>query len=249
MKKKRKIKIILLIISSILLIGLIGLTIYLCIYSEAVDVDEYLTSDEYVTITDKGNYYIFDGSGSDDALIFYPGAKVDTKAYAPIMHMIAKEGIDCFLVDMPFHLAIFGSNKANDVIKDFGDYKTYYIGGHSLGGAMASNYAKEHTDIIKGLLLLAAYPDESISDTDLVVMSLYGSNDGVLNMDKYNEAKDNKMPSNFSEHVIEGGNHSGFGSYGDQDGDNEATISKELQWTYTATYMLELKLKVAANSI
>lgn len=60
-----------------------------------------------------------------------------------------------------------------------------------------------------------------------------GSEDGVLNLDKYS-ASLKYMPSDFTEYVIEGGNHAGFGSYGAQAGDGVALITQEKQWRQTA---------------
>ena len=66
---------------------------------------------------DKG--WFFDGAGEEKALIFYPGAKVATEAYAPLMYQLAESGIDCFLVDMPFHMAFFGMNRAEEIMQEY----------------------------------------------------------------------------------------------------------------------------------
>ena len=71
-------------------------------------------------------------------------------------------------------------NKATDVMTAY-KYKHWYIGGHSLGGAMAASYAADHADELDGLLLLAAYSTKDLSDSDLAVVSLVGSEDGVIN--------------------------------------------------------------------
>ena len=66
------------------------------------------------------------------------------------------------------------------------DYEHWYIGGHSLGGAMAADYAAGHSSAFDGLVLLASYSAKDLSDASFPVLSLsiYGSEDGVLNMDK-----------------------------------------------------------------
>ena len=90
-------------------------------------------------------------TSSDTALIFYPGAKVENIAYLPILEMIKESsGITCILVKMPFNMAIFNANAADKVIDQFPDIKNWYIGGHSMGGAMASNYASNHQEKVKG---------------------------------------------------------------------------------------------------
>ena len=60
----------------------------------------------------------------------------------------------------------------------------------------------------------------------------------MLNRDKYNDSL-KYMPADFNELVIEGGNHAGFGSYGD----GEATISQEKQWRQTADEILNCIIK------
>ena len=80
---------------------------------------------------------------------------------------------------------------------------------------------------MKGLILLASYSTKKI-DANISVLTLYGTEDGVLNFEKYEEAKNN-YPDSFQEVIIEGGNHAGFGYYGEQKKDKEAKISKEEQ--------------------
>lgn len=200
---------------------------YLGDYYHATDVEDALTSDAEVSVEEIAEGYFFDGSGEDDLLIFYPGAKVEVSAYAPLMKEIAAEGIDCVLVKMPGNLAIFGKNKADDIRTAY-PYTHTYLGGHSLGGAMAASYAADHTDALDGLLLLAAYSTEDLSGSGLTVVSLVGTEDGVINRDKLAEYAPN-LPTDASVITIDGGNHANYASYGDQDGDGEATITGEEQ--------------------
>ena len=51
--------------------------------------------------------------------------------------------------------------------------------------------------------------------------------------EKYEECKAN-LPSDLSESVIDGGNHAGFGMYGEQKGDGVATITNAEQIEITA---------------
>jgi len=240
MKKKTKI-ILFSSIGIVLIGGIVGCAIYLNTYYKAVDIDKYMESDNKVTITKTDDYYFFDNVNNDkEALIFYPGGKVDTLAYSPLLNIISHYGVDCYLLEMPFHLAIFNQNAADKVINNT-SYTKYYLSGHSLGGVMAASYTSINIDKIDGLFLLASYPSKELTSDDLVVYSLYGSLDGVLNKEKYEEAK-KYMPSKYYEYIIEGGNHGNFGSYGKQDGDNDATISNTEQWNITATYMNLLRL-------
>ena len=195
-----------------------------------------LENDAAVTVTQTDYGWLFDGPSESDALIFYPGAKVEETAYAPLMHLLASENMDVLLVKMPFHLAIFGANRANDLIARH-DYANWYIGGHSLGGAMAANFASKHPEHLTGLILLAAYPTGKIDDT-VKVLTIYGSEDGVLNMKKMEEGR-KYLPDHAEEYVIEGGNHAQFGNYGEQKGDGIASISHSEQQNLTKEFILQ----------
>ena len=140
---------------------------------------------------------------------------------------------------MPFNLAIFNVNAAGKVIDSYSNIDRWYIGGHSLGGAMASSFSEKNDDKIDGLILLGAYSTSNLSSADIEVLSIYGSEDKVLNMDKYNECKVN-LPSDYNEVIIEGGCHSYFGMYGMQDGDGTPNISNEEQINITANAIMEL---------
>ena len=143
-------------------------------------------------------------------------------AYAPLLHLLAKEGMDTLLVKMPFRMAIFGINKADDLISDY-NYTRWYISGHSLGGAMAAFYAADHETLLNGLVLLAAYPTKKI-DGSLAVTTIFGSEDHVLNMTNLEKGRV-YLPEKAAEYRIDGGNHAQFGNYGVQKGDGEALIS------------------------
>lgn len=173
-------------------------------------------------------------------LVFYPGARVEYTSYEPLLNACAEEGIVCIVVKMPQNLAILGINKGVDVTKYFPNVTNWYIGGHSLGGSMAASCASNHSEIFKGVVLLGAYSTNDI--TDLEVLSIYGSEDGVMNKNKYNKNKDN-LPDNFTEYVIKGGNHAYFGMYGKQNGDGNATISNKAQINETAQIIVNFILK------
>lgn len=199
-------------------------------------VDEYLASDSSVKVEQADYGWYLDGPSEEDALIFYPGAKVDEKAYIPILHLFAEEGMDVCLVKMPFHLAFFGMDKAADVMHQY-SYANWYIGGHSLGGAMAANFAADHGEGLRGLVLLAAYPTKKLP-SDLIEILIYGSEDQVLREGAVEEGKQ-YTPSEYYEYVIKGGNHAQFGSYGVQKGDGKASIPAEEQRKETVRLTME----------
>lgn len=185
-----------------------------------------------VLVVKTSNGLLFDGKGNESALIFYPGAKVEYTSYAPLLKNISSRGIDCYAVEMPFNLAFLGQNSADDIIKN-SSYEHYFISGHSLGGAMAASYING-TNNTDGLILFAAYPS---SEIEKPVLSIYGSCDKVLNMDKYNKSK-SLIKGNFTECIIDGANHAQFGYYGNQSGDGKALISAKLQQNQTVNKII-----------
>lgn len=205
-------------------------------YHTDENVQVYLQKKDSVSILEMPDGLYLDGLGDDAAVIFYPSAKVEYTAYLPLLSNLAERGIDCFLIKMPCNLAFFGQNKAEKIMDSY-EYDHWYLSGHSLGGAMAAAYASRHLDSLNGLVLLAAYPTKSLKSDSFSVLSIYGSEDGVLNMEKVAEGK-SQMPADYTEICIEGGNHAQFGNYGEQD--HTAGISREEQQKQTGDAILDL---------
>lgn len=195
---------------------------YMSDYYRAEDVAlEVLAQDS--TIKEQDNLTILSPSyPTDTAIIFYPGAKVEAEAYLLLLDQIRQTGVTCILVHMPFHMAVFDANAAEEVMVQFPEYQHWYMAGHSMGGAMASQFAADHPDEVDGLILLGAYLYGDYPEED--TLTIYGSlNQSVEDHIDYTE--------NIVE--IEGGNHAQFGNYGPQKGDLPATISAEEQQKQT----------------
>ena len=233
MKKKQ----LLWILPSALLALLAGaFFLYTGIYYHADEAArDALVSGGTVSVSETGYGWYFDGPGTGDALIFYPGAKVEETAYAPFLRLLAEKGLDVCLVRMPFRLAFFGLNKADGVRSQYA-YERWFVGGHSLGGAMAAVYAAGHGEL-SGVVLCAAYPTKPLDREDLEIL-VYGSEDGVLNREKLAEGRA-FATDRAAEYEIPGGNHAQFGAYGQQSGDGEAKISREEQQTKAADFILK----------
>lgn len=186
-----------------------------------------------ISVETADNMVIFRPQNIEAGFIFYPGGKVEYTAYAPLMQLLAENNIACIITKMPFNLAVMDINAADKAYERIANIDNWYIGGHSLGGSMASAFI-EKTDIdFDGLVLLASYSTADLTDNGIDVLSLYGSKDGVLNMESYYENRSH-LPDSTTEIVIDGGNHAQFGSYGVQKGDGEAEISAEEQLEITA---------------
>ena len=192
-----------------------------------------LESTDTVSVTRIHRAWQFDGPGTECAFVFCPGAKVQAEAYAPLMKELSEQGLDCVLLDPPFRFALFDPKDFERAL-EIGTYTDRYIGGHSLGGVTASSCASSHPDKISGLILLGAYPGAAVPQRLLLIR---GSEDGILVPDDFEQSR-KFWPVETVDHVIEGGNHSGFACYGLQRGDQPAQISPEQQQEETAAEII-----------
>lgn len=237
MKAKKILKRVFLTMAAIILLLAGAFFLYTMQYYKADETALKIYQTDSASIAVKKEYTCFYPEPDKDlkkAFLFYPGGKVEETAYAPLLEKLSKEGLTCILLKMPFHLAVFDINAADKVFADFPDIKSFYIGGHSLGGAMASSYAVKHQDKVKGLILLAAYP---VKKTELPSIILYGSEDGVLNR--------KKLEGLSGIHEIAGGNHAWFGDYGIQKGDGKAAITREAQQEETVKVIMDFLSKIS----
>lgn len=217
-KKIKALKIFLISFIGIIFVSVIGFFIYAADYYKADDVAAtVMQGDNGMKV--QGNLTILSPSvPTDTALIFYPGAKVEHTAYIPILEKLKQQGITCILVKMPFNMAVFDADAADSVMKEFPDIENWYIGGHSMGGAIASSYASENEEKVKGLILLGAYVYGDYPPKD--ALTVYGT---------FNSSVEDHIDYTENIVVIEGGNHAQFGNYGEQKGDPKATITREQQ--------------------
>lgn len=222
MNKAIKISIIVLVSLAILSGG--AFLIYASDYYRADDVAVSAMQSDSVTQLGDRLITVSPEAPSNTAIMFYPGAKVEYFAYLPLMEKIKdSSGVICILVKMPFNMAIFDPNAAEEIMNQFPEIDNWYIAGHSMGGAMASDYASSNQDKVKGLILLGAYIYGDFPEDK--ALTIYGS---------FNISVAEKI--NYTENivVIEGGNHAQFGNYGKQKGDVDATISRDEQQNIAA---------------
>ena len=205
-----------------------------------------LKSDTNVNVS-QGQWLVFEPKATNytTGFIFYPGGRVNYLSYAPYAHAIASQGYLVVIPQMPFNLAVFGVNIANDVIKSYPQISAWAIGGHSLGGSMATQFAYDNPSNIEGLVLLAAYPPSGVnlSSSNLLVTTIHGTNDGLVSEAQIDDSL-KLLPPSTVRLEISGGNHAFFGWYGNQTGDNAATISRELQQNQTVTATVQLLEKL-----
>ena len=243
MKQKRTWKFKLYIgLAILLLMSAVGFFLFASSYYTAqAYAKENIHSDSDVTVeNDKELVFEPTSNKKNIGFIFYQGAKVEAEAYAPLAKEIAKQGYTVIIPHLPLKMAIFSPDRADKVIRNHPEIDTWIIGGHSLGGVTASDYASRH-EKISALVLLASYPGShtDLSETSVDILSISASRDEVADAKSIQAAK-SSMPENAKFIEIEGGNHAGFGDYGKQKGDGKATISNEEQMMQTSAAIVEL---------
>ena len=240
---RKNIRLILLVLALIMAAGTTGFVIWGETPAQPMpEAFAALESGDGVIVT-SSQWLVFTPSALQPSIgfIIYPGGRVDYRAYAPAAHQIAAQGYLVVIVRMPLNLAIFGSDAADSVIAAYPAVQHWIIGGHSLGGAMAANFAKTHPGAVQGLALWAAYPASSddLSRSGLRVVSISGSLDGLATSEKI-EASRQLLPADTIWAPIAGGNHAQFGWYGNQAGDNPASISRSDQQSQIVAATLAL---------
>lgn len=208
------------IILAILVVVLAGVFyIYTMDYYRASDYVDDIISNSTMRIEEDGKLTtIYPENPKSEGIIFYPGGKVEAVAYMPLLLQLAEEGYTTVLVEMPFNLAVFNVNGANKVLESNSEIDSWYLAGHSLGGAMASSYTEENYDRLEGLILLGSYP---VNEAPIDTLAIYGTYDVKLDLEKVRTAD--------VVYEIVDGNHAWFGDYGEQEGDGQALISHEEQ--------------------
>lgn len=200
-----------------------------------------LESDEQVTVSQNGWITFVPADGiAETGLILYPGGFVDPRAYAPVARQIAAAGYQVVIPSMPLNLAVLRPSRANAVMAAYPDIQRWAVGGHSLGGAMAAQYAADHPDAVDGLVLWAAYPPQGVdlSGASMAATSIYGTNDGLVSQQDIDDSRDRLPPTTEFVSIV-GGNHAQFGSYGAQNRDRPADISETDQHAQIAAATME----------
>lgn len=219
---------------TVLTLFVIGFFIWLSNgYSLQEEDKKYLQSSSKVEVTVEGDYTYFTPKNVSvtKGFIFYPGVRIDSSSYAKLCNDVASYGYKVVAVDMPFNYANFGKNKANKVIEQNPEITKWVIGGDSLGGTVACEYAVNNKNV-EGIVLISSYPRDNISELGFKVLSLWGSKDNVVDYKELINSK-TQLPKDTKYIEIEGANHSQFANYGMYSGDEEALISSDEQMDIT----------------
>jgi hypothetical protein len=199
-------------------------------------------SDNLVEISDQPTMIVLvpKGTSLTRGMIFYPGARVDPLAYVPLLKPLAETGILVVIPKMPLGFAVLDINRAGKIQDAYPQVTCWVIGGHSLGGSMAAEYSADHPERIQGIVFVASYPGKktSLNGYDIQGLAISGSQDGLATTEKVAAVVDN-FPQGTKFIVLDGANHAQFGHYGEQVGDNPASISPVAQQEAATKAILE----------
>jgi pimeloyl-ACP methyl ester carboxylesterase len=198
-----------------------------------------------VSATDFGWSFMPAGTHSDTGLLFFAGAMVDPRAYAPLLRRVAEAGHPVMLVALPRRGVMGGAdgaevlNRGVTATLSAPDVRQWVLAGHSKGGKVAAELARVGAPSFAGLVLIGtSHPrDFSLANTRLPVTRIYGTRDTVADVEKLEQNRIN-LPPAITDVPIDGGNHSQFGYYGFQPGDWPATISRQDQQRQTLAALL-----------
>ena len=209
---------------AVVLIGAIGLVAWATISAQEATGPAIAVLRENGIEREDGKLVFRPDSPNGRGLIYYPGGLVDPEAYAGTAQGVADAGYLVVVPKMPLNLAFTGINRADGIRADFPEIESWVIGGHSLGGAMAAEYARNRVESLDGLILFASYGanSERFANFPIPILTILASEDpGAPDQEAFYEA----IGGSAERVVIEGGNHRQYADYRFQRGDGTATIS------------------------
>ena len=216
--------------AAVLVLGWLAVLAWLRPFTAGPDSLAALAEGGSVVVTDNPTTIELAPAGSrvpTTGLVFTPGARVDSRAYAELLRPVAEAGYLIVILKSPYGIAFAQPGQSAGPIADHPEVTAWAVGGHSLGGVVAAGYAGDHADSVTGLLLYASYPNTDLSsDGGLQAESISGSNDGLTTAADIARTRD-LLPPDTLFTVIEGGVHAYFGDYGEQPGDGQSTVSRE----------------------
>ncbi|MCT9818802.1 alpha/beta hydrolase [Microbacterium sp. W1N] len=212
------------IIGAVIVAAVVGVVVWsqVGVYQAEAEPLAAVRADPGIEITDDSAGVVLSPAegATGVGLVFIPGAKVDAWAYASTLSGLVDDGMTVVITKPWLNLAFFDVRPLTAFTDLAPDVDDWLVGGHSLGGVRACMMAGD-TD---GLVLFASYCSNDLSQTDLPVLSLSGSEDGLSTPQKIADSAAN-LPADATFVQIEGAAHASFGAYGPQDGDGTPTIS------------------------
>lgn len=189
-----------------------------------------------VTVDDDGVVLEPPEGEVDRAVVFYPGARVEPEAYAVTWApVVAETGVGVVIARMPLNLSVLAPGRVEGAM-DLLEAREWYVGGHSLGGAMAAYAAGDDDLSTEGLILWGSYAvaGAGLAERgDQRVLSVSASEDALADPDTVRE-RGGDLPEDAVTVEIEGMNHAQFGDYGPQTADGTAQLENAEAWVRLA---------------
>ncbi len=235
LRNNRK-RVLAVVIAIVVVVAAAGITYFSIAHHGTERSIDAVTSDPTLDVTTTHGVTVISRAGnrsdtrdaenrSNVGFVFYPGGKVAPDAYlATLAPIVRRTNATVFVPHMPLNLAVLDSNAAAGIVDRHPEIDVWIIGGHSLGGVMACRYVESHPDQMDGLVLFASYCDHDVSDTGVDALSVTGGDDTVLDRTAYRKNRPN-LPPNATFTRVDGMNHSEFGSYTGQRGDQPASLT------------------------
>jgi len=206
-------------------------------------------SDSDVTVTHADGIWRFEPTGvaTNPTLVFFPGALVDPRAYAPLARAVARKRFRVILVELP-RRGMFGGAESpelrmrvNSALASLGDSGSVVLGGHSRGAVVASAVAAGRPPTLGGLVLIGtSHPrDVDLSGLNVPVTKIAGTRDGLATPAEVS-GNASLLPPQTHWIWVDGGNHSQFGWYGFQPMDRRPRVSAAEQRSAMIDGVLDL---------
>lgn len=180
-------------------------------------------ADPALRVVDRDGYVALlpTGAAPSAGVVFYPGARTYPESYLPAWApIVAATGVAVFVPSMPMGLAIFDRDAAERVFRGEPQIRTWWIGGHSIGGSAVSRYAGGR---FAGLILWAAHLREPEEGVGVPVLAVTGGRDGVVRPSDVRDGLAGLPGARVVE--IPGMDHGQFGAYRSIFGDGDPTIT------------------------
>lgn len=240
-----------------LIVTAVFVTWSLIAYRADLEAKAATASDDAVAIAHARGIWRFEPAeySKSSTLVFFPGALVDPRAYAPLARSVAEAGYPVLLVELPRRGAFGGAESAelreriSAALASIPDHHAVVVGGHSRGGVVASTLSAQEPGLAGVVLIGTSHPrDVDLSRLDVPVTKIVGTRDGLASPE---EVENNAvlLPSHTRWVWVEGGNHSQFGWYGFQPMDRRAEISAADQRRIMTEAVLDLLESVESGNV
>ena len=209
---------------AVIVVGASGFLVYANVTSAAEREPLAEVADDPSVVIDYSRDSVVLTPASDangDGLVFIAGAKIEPVAYAYKLSGLVDAGYTVVIVRPFLNFGLFETRPLSAFTGLAPSVSDWFVGGHSLGGVKACMYADSPD--VQGLVLFGSYCANDLSGSDLAVVSLSGSADGLSTPDKI-DANKKYLPADTTFVEIEGANHAAFGDYGLQAGDGDSSI-------------------------